>query len=117
MKIPRADEDSKEFFRSILPEDSRIKIRPMFGNISAFINGNMFSGLFGSDLLVRLSEEGKRELLDEKGASFLEPMKGRPMKEYVLIPKAWRDDPEIVRTWVQKSLEWTLKLPPKTTEK
>jgi len=60
----------------------------MFGNISALVNGNMFAGFFGNDLFVRLSEESRRELLDKKGASLLEPMKGKPMKEYVVIPKS-----------------------------
>ena len=66
MKIPRSNEDSKEFFRSILPDDPRITIRPMFGNISAFVNGNMFAGLFGNDLFVRLSDESRKELLEKK---------------------------------------------------
>jgi len=79
--IPRPDEKSKEFFRSLLPDDSRVTIRPMFGNTSAFVNGNMFAGLFGNDLFVRLSKESRKELLEKQGASLLEPMKGRPMKE------------------------------------
>ena len=113
MNIPRPDEDSKEFFRSLLPDNPRITIRPMFGNISAFVNGNMFAGLFGNDLFVRLSEESRKELLEKKGASLLEPMKGRPMKEYVVIPKAWRNQHETARTWVIRSLDWSSKLPPK----
>jgi TfoX/Sxy family transcriptional regulator of competence genes len=117
MKIPRSDENSKEFFRSVLPEDPRITIRPMFGNISAFVNGNMFTGLFGNDLFVRLSEESRKELLESKGASLLEPMKGKPMKEYIVIPKAWRNQHETVRTWVTRSLDWTSKLPAKKTKK
>ena len=102
MNITRPDEDSKEFFRSILPDNPRITIRPMFGNISAFVNGNMFAGLFGNDLFVRLSEESRKELLEKKGASLLEPMKGRPMKEYVVIPKAWRNQHETVRIWAMR---------------
>jgi TfoX/Sxy family transcriptional regulator of competence genes len=117
MNILRADENSKEFFRSILPEDSRITIRPMFGNLSAFVNGNMFTGLFGNDLFVRVSEESRKELLEKKGASLLEPMKGKPMKEYVVIPKAWWSHHEILRLWVTRSLDWTSRLPPKKTKK
>ena len=117
MKIPSSDEKSKEFFKSILPDDPRITIRPMFGNISAFVNGNMFAGLFGNDLFVRLSDDSRKELLERKGASMLEPMKGRPMKEYVLIPKAWRTQLETLRGWVTRSLDSTSKLPPKKTKK
>ena len=61
----------------------------MFGNISAFVNGNMFFGLFGDDIFLRLSIQDQQELLKNKGASFLEPMKGRPMKDYVIIPRTW----------------------------
>jgi len=117
MKIPRSNEDSKEFFRSILPNDARITIRPMFGNISAFVNGNMFAGLFGDDLFVRLSDESRKELLEKKGASLLELMKGKPMKEYVVLPNAWRNQHETIRIWVTRSLDWTSKLPPKKTKK
>jgi TfoX/Sxy family transcriptional regulator of competence genes len=117
MNIPRPDEDSKEFFRSILPDDPRITIRPMFGNISAFVNGNMFTGLFGNDLFVRLSEENRKQLLENKGASLLEPMKGKPMKEYVVIPRTWRNQDQTVRLWVTRSLDWTSRLPPKKTKK
>ena len=117
MIIPRPDEKSKEFFRSLLPDEPRVTIRPMFGNISAFVNGNMFAGLFGNDLFVRLPEESRKELLEKEGASLLEPMKGRPMKEYVVIPKAWRKQHETARTWVIRSLDWTSKLPPKKKKK
>jgi TfoX/Sxy family transcriptional regulator of competence genes len=112
--VPRSDEKSKEFFRSLLPEDPRITPRPMFGNISGFVNGNMFSGLFGNDIFVRLSEENRRELLAEKGASYLEPMKGKPMKEYVVIPNTWMKKPETIRLWLSRSLDSTGKLPTKT---
>jgi TfoX/Sxy family transcriptional regulator of competence genes len=89
----------------------------MFGNVSAFVNGNMFVGLFGNDVFVRLSGESRKELLKEKGASLLKPMKGKPMKEYVLIPKARRNQHETVRLWVARSLDWTSKLPLKKTKK
>jgi len=85
----------------------------MFGNISAFVNGNMFFGVFGNDLFVRLSSEDQLELLKNRGSSMLEPMKGKPMKDYVVLPKTWRAKPETLRSWISKSLEWSSKLPPK----
>ncbi len=117
MNIPRADEKSKEAFRSFLPDDPRVTVRPIFGNVSAFVNGNMFFGVFGNDLFLRLSDAHRDELLKKKGASLLEPMKGRPMKEYVLIPRTWRTEPETVRLWVSRSLGWASKLPAKKTKK
>ncbi len=113
LKIPRPDEDAKEFFKSVLPKDPQVTIRPMFGNLSGFVNGNMFMGLLGNDLFLRLSDEDRVELLKIKGASTFEPMKGRPMKEYVVIPKTWRGQPEMMKSWVSQSLEWAKKLPQK----
>ncbi len=106
-----------DLFRSLVPEDKRVTVRPMFGNISAFVNGNMFFGVFGNDLFLRLSGQDQVELLKNKGASMLEPMKGRPMKDYVVIPKTWRERPETVRSWVLKSLEWSGQLPAKKAKK
>lgn len=117
MKIPKPDQASVDLFKSLVPNDPKVTIRPMFGNVSAFVNGNMFFGLFGNDMFVRLSREDQAELIEKKGASNLEPMKGRPMKDYVVMPRAWKEKPETIRTWVDRSLAWSSKLPPKKAEK
>ncbi len=105
LKIPRPDKESVELFQSLVPKDDRVTVRPMFGNISAFVSGNMFFGVFGNDLFVRLSREDLLELLKNKGSSMLEPMKGKPMKDYVVLPNTWRARPETLRSWISKSLE------------
>ncbi len=117
LKIPRPDEDAKEFFKSILPKDPQVTIRPMFGNLSGFVNGNMFMGLLGNDVFLRLSNEDREELLKVEGASIFEPMKGRPMKEYVVIPKTWWVQPEMMKSWSSRSLGWAKKLPKKKSKK
>ena len=117
MKIPKPDQASVELFKSLVPNDPKVTVRPMFGNISAFVNGNIFFGLFGNDMFVRLSKEDQAQLLEKKGASNLEPMKGRPMKDYVVMPPAWKEKPETIQTWVARSLTWTSRLPPKKAGK
>jgi len=117
LKIPRPDKESVDLFQSLVPKGDRVTVRPMFGNISAFVNGNMFFGVFGNDLFVRLPSEDQSELLKNKGSSMLEPMKGKPMKDYVVLPKTWRARPETLRSWITKSLEWSSKLPAKKAKK
>ena|SRR3989442_13109416 len=117
MKIPRPSKESIDLFHSLVPVDGRVTVRPMFGNISAFVSGNMFFGIFGNDLFLRLSDEDRLELLKNEGASILEPMKGKPMKDYVVVPNTWSDRPETVRSWISKSLDWSSKLPPKKAKK
>lgn len=113
MGMPRPDEAAKEYFESIVPDEANVTVRPMFGNVAGFVNGNMFIGLYGNDVFVRLSETERSELLSEAGAAVLEPMPGRPMKEYVTLPSEWRNAPGKVRAWVDRSLQWTAAMPEK----
>ena len=87
----------------------------MFGNEAAFANGNLFFGVYGDHLFVRLPEEEGKELLKHEGAGPFEPMPGRAMKGYYNVPKQWVDRPELMTEWVGRSLDWTLKLPSKKT--
>jgi len=82
VKIPKPTEVDKDYFRSIVPDDPRVEIKPMFGNVAAFVNGNMFLGLFGSDVGVRLPEDDRASLLGVEGAGPFGP-EGRSMGEYV----------------------------------
>jgi len=110
--FPKPDPETKAAFEGLLPGDPRVAVRPMFGNVAAFVNGNMFTGLFGRDLFVRLSEDDRAELIAEGGTEF-QPMPGRAMKEYVSLPPTWRDEPDEARAWVERSLEWAGAIPPK----
>ena len=110
--MPRPTEETKDLFASVVPDHPAVTTRPMFGQLSAFVNGNMFMGIFGDDVLVRLPENDRAEVIGLGGRPF-EPMSGRPMKEYVVLPSAWRDEPDRVREWAARSLDHTEELPPK----
>jgi len=116
MKIPKPGGGAIGFFNSVLPDDPKVKVRPMFGNNAAFVNGNLFMGLFGDDLFLRLSDEDRKEV-EALGGTAFEPMAGRPMKGYVVVPRGWREDSKTVRTWAARSLRWVGKLPPKASAK
>jgi len=117
MKVPRPGRVDRAFFLSLVPRDTRVKVRPMFGNDAAFVNGNLFTGLFGKDVFVRLPEEEQAELLKAKGASRFAPMAGKPMSGYIVIPSSWRSEPGKAKGWVAKSLSWASGLPPKSPKK
>ena len=113
MPMPKADEAVRDQFRSLIPEDSRVTVKPMFGHVAGFVNGNMFTGTFGDQLFVRLDESGRTELLGTPGAAPFEPMPGRPMGEYVVLPPQWREEPDLARHWMGRALEWTARMPAK----
>ena len=110
--IPKADPEARAFFQGVVPDDPDVAVRPMFGNLSAFVNGNMFMGVFGPDLFLRLPKED-RDAIAAKGGGPFEPMPGRPMRDYVLLPAGWRGQPGLVREWVARSLDLARALPPK----
>jgi TfoX/Sxy family transcriptional regulator of competence genes len=88
-------------------------LRKMFGYPAAFVNGNMFMGLFQEHMILRLAEADRTELLKVKEAKIFEPMPGRAMHEYVVVPAALVANHEELRRWVAKSLRHGESLKPK----
>jgi TfoX/Sxy family transcriptional regulator of competence genes len=93
--------------------NTRGERRQMFGYPCGFATGNMFCGLFGADLFVRLSEGDRAELLRVPGAKTFDPMGGKPMREYVMIPRDVLDDEEGLRGWIANAFTYAESLPPK----
>lgn len=100
-----------------MPGDPHIHIRPMFGNLAGFINGNMFVGLYGQQIFVRLPEDERTRLMEQEGAALFSPMPGKPMKEYVTLPEEWRDEPGKITAWIEQSLQWAGGMPEKVPAK
>jgi TfoX/Sxy family transcriptional regulator of competence genes len=112
MSMPKPSDQAKASFQKLVPPDPAVSTRPMFGNLSAFVNGNMFCGLFGEDLFVRVSDEDQAKIRKQGGKAF-EPMPGRAMTGYVVLPGGWQKKPDTVRTWIVTALSWSRALPPK----
>ena len=110
-RSPKSDPASRDAFRELVPGDPRVLVRPMFGSVAAFVTGQMFMGLYADELFVRLPAEGRRMVM-EAGGGQLEPMPGRPMREYVTLP-GWQDDPGLVDRWAVRALDYASSLPPK----
>ena len=90
--IPRPSAAALAVFRSLIPDVAGVTTRPMFGNQAAFLNGNMFAGLFGDALFVRIDEEGREMLLAVGGSDFA-PMPGGRCAGTPALPPAGRQRP------------------------
>lgn len=110
MKVPKPSDADKERFRSLVPDGPGVEVKPMFGNLGAFVNGNMFMGLFGSDVGVKLAEHDAAALLAEDGAGSFGPEE-RPMGGYVTLPGDWNE--ATARPWCAKALAHIGAQPPK----
>jgi TfoX N-terminal domain len=101
---------------ALVPEATR---RPMFGYPSCVLRGHMFMSLFGDRLVLRLGEEDRREFLERHKTAVFEPMPGRPMKEYVVVPPALTSE-RAVADWVTRAHNYADSLPakkPKTAKR
>jgi TfoX/Sxy family transcriptional regulator of competence genes len=109
MKIPKPTDADKARFTALVPTDDRVEVKPMFGNLGAFVNGNMFMGLFGSDVGVKLAEADQSKLLGAGGGPF--GPEERPMGGYVTLPAAFTAAK--AKPWIGKALDHVGALPPK----
>ena len=110
MSMPKPTHEELERFRSLVPREAGVEVKPMFGQLGAFVNGNMFMGLFGADVGVKLGEREQAELLALPGSGPFGPP-SRPMGGWATIPAGWMEDD--ARPWVESALAHISALPPK----
>ena len=84
--------------------------RKMFGYPAAFVNGQMFTGVFQDRPFVRLPESGRADLAKQGGKSF-EPMPGRPMREYAEVPPGVLRSKSALAGWVRRAFDHASSLP------
>jgi TfoX/Sxy family transcriptional regulator of competence genes len=88
----------------------------MFGYPALFLNGNMFAGTFQDKIVARLAEDARARAL-KAGAKHFEPMAGRPMKEYLVVPAADVAKPAALKKWIDEAHAYATTLPEKTKKK
>ena len=110
MEMPKPTEADRERFRSLVPDAPGVEIKPMFGNLAAFVNGNMFMGLFGSDVGVKLPPDDRDRLLAVPGAGPFGPAE-RPMGGYATLPAG--STSRTASKWIGLALAHVAALPPK----
>jgi TfoX/Sxy family transcriptional regulator of competence genes len=114
MKVPKATDAAKSRFDRLVPAaDPRVEVKPMFGNLGAFVNGNMFMGIFGSDIGLKLPSS-EQESLRAIGGHEFGPVE-RPMGGYVTLPESL--DAERAQAWVSRSVDYVGALPAKVKKK
>ena len=111
MKFPKSPSWLVELFGALQPEVGG-EPRKMFGFPVAFENGQLFMGLFGDGVFLRLNDADRAELMKMKGAAVFAPM-GRPSKTSVMLPPSMLEDEEAVKDWMTRALHHARTLPPK----
>ena len=113
MKMPKATEADKDRFRRLIESIADVpgvEVKPMFGQLGAFVNGNIFAGLFGGAIGVKLDQDAGAELQAIGGGPF--GPEERPMGGYTTIP-----DGADAEAWTGRAAAHAATLPPKVKKK
>ena len=99
-------------FAAAFPEDARAVRKQMFGMPAGFVNGQMFLGVWGDGVVLRLPVARVAELSDQAGIGPFEPMEGRPWKDYIHAAAPTWGGSETLAGWAREALDFTAALPP-----
>ena len=85
--------------------------KKMFGGTGYMLNGNMTAGVYGDELIVRLSpEEGAEALALPTVRPF--DISKNPMSGWLLVGSEGLDDESLV-DWLERARDFVVGLPPK----
>src|SRR5947199_10148982 len=90
--------------------------RTTFGYPAAFVGGNMFAGLHEDRFVLRLGDE---DLAAAKrlGAKDFEPMPGRAMKGWIILPERLLADDGQACRWIERARSHVSTMPAKGKRK
>ena len=74
----------KEILDSFLLNHTIVKPGKMYGYPAYYVGGKLFASLYMEGVCVKIPEKRVKELLEEKGFRYFEPM-GRRMREWIFI--------------------------------
>ncbi len=106
-----------EKFTRVMERFKDANPRKMFGYPSCFVQDRMCTGLHQENWIIRLREEDRLEIFMEHQTTPFEPMKGRIMKEYVILPEEILADEKLLLSWIERSIQYVKSLPPKPPKK
>jgi TfoX/Sxy family transcriptional regulator of competence genes len=110
MQMPKHSDAAKAHFRELISEAPGVEVKPMFGSLGAFVNGNMFAGLFGDDVGVKLDQSGLDELRALPGSGPFGPAE-RPMNGWLSLPSDLTDPEK--SAWTDRARDHIATLPAK----
>jgi TfoX/Sxy family transcriptional regulator of competence genes len=105
------DEELAVRAREVMPADTEVTERKMFGGLAFLLRGHMFAGIVGSELMVRIGDEAAQQALELDHVREMD-FTGRPMKNMIFVQPAGLHGPALER-WITAAADYARTLPPK----
>jgi hypothetical protein len=104
------DEVLAERVRRVVADvDGEVTERQMFGGLAFLLNGNMFVGVAGRELMVRLGETGADAALSRDHVREMD-FTGRPMRSMVFVEPEGLEGAAL-GDWISAAASFALSLP------
>ncbi len=89
-----------------------LEIRHFFSGAAVYANGRICVSLTPAGLAIKLPEPLRVDLLHEKGTRSLRYFPNAPIKkDYVVVSETILGDKDVLRSWLERSIEYVLTLP------
>lgn len=105
------DENLASRVRAVVPADAEVTERKMFGGLAFLLEGHMFAGIVGSDLMVRIGAEATQRALELDHVREMD-FTGRPAKNMIFVEPAGLHGPALEQ-WVTAVAEYARTLGPR----
>ncbi|HEX9515941.1 MAG TPA: TfoX/Sxy family protein [Streptosporangiaceae bacterium] len=105
------DEDLADRVRDAMPGGTDVTERKMFGGLAFLLNGHMFAGIVGSELMVRLGRDAAHQALHRDHVREMD-FTGRPVKNMIFVQAAGLHGPALEQ-WITQATDHARALPPK----
>ena len=106
------DEPTADRVRKAVAAHANLSERKMFGGLCLMVNGNMFAGVMGEELMLRVGPKRFEELLAKPGARPMD-FTGRPMNGYLYVSAPAFATDKALSTWLEDALGFVETLPAK----
>jgi hypothetical protein len=94
MAWKKSSDTAVKRFVEALPDAAAGGRRKMFGYEACFVNGGFWAGMYQDDIVIKLPNELKDATKALSGAAQFDPMGGRPMKSWWVIPRKVSESPK-----------------------
>jgi TfoX/Sxy family transcriptional regulator of competence genes len=116
-KLEKSSPALLQAFAQVMATQPMAQTKTVFGSPAAFANGQMFAGIQNESFFLRLPDAERESFMQTVSAQRWEPIAGRPMREYVVVPAPLIESPDQLNAWLGKSIAYVQSLPPKAAKK
>jgi hypothetical protein len=106
------DEDIAERVRDVLAPEPGLTERKMFGGLAFMLDGKMFCGVLGGELLARVGPDAHDDAVARPHVRIMD-FTGRPMRGYVFVGPAALASDAALSDWVGACAKHVATLPEK----